>query len=236
MQQELRRGILIPLSIVIGYMLVRLAIYLSLPAISREEWFYRDCLMTVPRALGLVPAFISTDPFNRQSPKTITYVYASLLLVSTLVVNIAGHWAPWPAHMVLIGLLTSLVVGFFEEYLFRGALLSGLAQSMSTRKAIMVSSGVFAICHITAQSLEGLPTLFAIGIVFGNLRTQGLAIPALAFLHAAIDWTYFFFDKGSLTLEFTMYSVLALITSLGNAHIPRSFEGSESSGFERNLP
>jgi membrane protease YdiL (CAAX protease family) len=230
-QQKRRRGILIPLSILIGYMLARLAIYLSLPAISRAEWFYRDCLMTVPRALGLVAAFIFTDTSDRHSPKTTTYVYASLLLLSTFVVVIAADWAPWPAHMVLIGLLTSLVVGFFEEYLFRGALLSGLAKSMSTRKAIMASSGVFAISHITAQPLEGLPTLFAIGIVFGNLRTHGLAIPALACLHAAIDWTYFFFDESSLTLEFTMYSVLALIISLGNAHIGREAEAATA---ERN--
>jgi membrane protease YdiL (CAAX protease family) len=71
-----------------------------------------------------------------------------------------------------------------EELFFRGLVLDWFRTAMGTAGAIIVSSVMFALCHVYAPI--GVPYLFVAGAAFAAARilTGGLALPmALHFAH-----------------------------------------------------
>lgn len=69
----------------------------------------------------------------------------------------------------------------FEEFLFRGFLLPSLTRYLSVWGAILVSSLLFAIAHLSLS--EVLP-LFALGIVLGMVYTRSRNLLASILLHS----------------------------------------------------
>ncbi|AKG22593.1 CPBP family intramembrane glutamic endopeptidase [Calothrix sp. 336/3] len=69
----------------------------------------------------------------------------------------------------------------FEEFLFRGFLLPSLTRYMSVWGAILISSLVFAVAHL---SLSEILPLFALGVVLGVVYTRSRNLLASMLLHS----------------------------------------------------
>jgi membrane protease YdiL (CAAX protease family) len=185
------------LAVVVTYMTVRFFIYRWAVVSSDTEWFFRDCLMCVPRLLGFIAAFFIHRKFFTSNSIAADRSRTILWGVGLLGVYIVGYffkgWNPWPLPEILIGLVTSMVVGFFEEYLFRGALLGSLLVLKSHAVAIIFSSLLFTVYHWQAQPLMGWPAIFLVGIAFSNARIQGVSLFSLSVIHGLIDTLAFLF-------------------------------------------
>ncbi|NOT83765.1 MAG: CPBP family intramembrane metalloprotease [Methylococcaceae bacterium] len=128
-----------------------------------------------------------------------------IILLTALGINIIDESQPWTGFWIgkklLIELFLALLIGFFEESLFRGLFLRGLAKHLPLAAAILLSALYYASLHfldsktlIPTQELtvfsgfkllgeavvnifnpDILPAFFAIlmvGICLGLLRTQ----------------------------------------------------------------
>lgn len=75
-----------------------------------------------------------------------------------------------------------LFVGFGEELLFRGLLMSNLEKYTQPKTANLLQSLVFAILHLTWRSTIELIFVFAAGIIFGILfkKSKSLLPPTIA--------------------------------------------------------
>jgi membrane protease YdiL (CAAX protease family) len=78
-------------------------------------------------------------------------------------------------------LTAAIAAPLFEEFLFRGFLLPSLTRYMSVSWAIIASSFLFAIAHLSLS--EVLP-LFALGIVLGVVYTRSRNLLAPMLLHS----------------------------------------------------
>jgi hypothetical protein len=87
--------------------------------------------------------------------------------------------------LVLVG--SSVLVGLWEEILFRGVLLNAIRDWKGTRAAIFGSSFLFTVMHVQAQPLVSWPSLFLAGLVFAALRVQGVGLWWLILGHAVFD-------------------------------------------------
>jgi len=106
-----------------------------------------------------------------------------------------GHLPPEPSRGFLLFALAVLpLFVFFEEWLFRGQLLRGLAGYIPNTAALVISSALFAAVHC---SLSGLPGRFVAGIVLGTLylRTRSLWPPmATHLIHNLVLFGTIFLD------------------------------------------
>ncbi|MDQ2049965.1 CPBP family intramembrane glutamic endopeptidase [Natronolimnohabitans sp. A-GB9] len=82
-----------------------------------------------------------------------------------------------------------LVVGPFEELLYRNVIQKSLYETFSRKGAVVVASVVFTLVHVTAyatagagQLLASLSILFVLSLILGHIyeRTENLLVPALA--------------------------------------------------------
>ncbi|MHB0856919.1 MAG: CPBP family intramembrane glutamic endopeptidase [Anaerolineae bacterium] len=122
-------------------------------------------------------------------------------LALTLAVNAAWEpirqqlgWSGQPSFLPLFGpgvgglllalLLGAVVAPFAEEVFFRGFLYAGLRQRLGLGWALVISSSLFAVVHVT---LGVLPPIFVMGVVFALLyEWTGSVWPCIG-LHAAIN-------------------------------------------------
>jgi len=194
------------LLVIAAYMLIRAGIYKLFPVTSHESWFTRDIVMCLPR----LAAFAALVYLNRHW-KLVRFdfpakdfgrlaLWGAVPLALWVFYFSGSHgdgFAPW---MIALGFATSLVVGLFEEYAFRGPLLMALHQRHSLFTAAFLSSLLFTIYHAQAQPLAAWSNIFFTGIILANLRLRGLSLGSLALLHGLIDASYFFFRESSAEL------------------------------------
>lgn len=92
---------------------------------------------------------------------------------------------------VVLGLAAFIVVGFYEELLFRGYYLQNLRDGSSVALALFVSSAVFALAHSANFSASIASTLGIFGagyfLAYGWLRTSALWLP----MGLHIGWNFF---------------------------------------------
>jgi hypothetical protein len=86
-----------------------------------------------------------------------------------------------PAALLLIFITAAIAAPFFEETLFRGFLLPSLTRYMPTWGAILLSSLIFAVVHLSLS--EVLP-LLALAIVLGFVYTRTQNLLASMLLHS----------------------------------------------------
>jgi uncharacterized protein len=86
-----------------------------------------------------------------------------------------------PAALVLIFVTAAIAAPFFEETLFRGFLLPSLTRYMPTWGAILLSSLIFAIVHLSLSEVLPLMTL---AIVLGFVYTKTQNLLASMLLHS----------------------------------------------------
>lgn len=187
------------MAVVVLYMLVRAVIYHAMKPATLEDWFARDTLMCVPRLLafitllGLDRLFWRTVPFDLK----IKEFKQPVLWGGVLILVHAIYWSGssgslWPMQIITGALFTTVFVGLFEEYAFRGVLLAGLREAMGPVKAVVVSSIIFAVYHFQAQPVSSWLSIFLIGGILACLRLRGVSIFWLTVIHIIIDDAYFF--------------------------------------------
>jgi membrane protease YdiL (CAAX protease family) len=110
---------------------------------------------------------------------------------------IGGYFVDWQGA-ILPGLLTSVGVGFAEEMLFRGWLLSELERDYSKKTALISASLVFAILHFikplnvilaTWSQFVGLAIL-SVALILARRRCDGRLGIAIG-LHGGLVWCYY---------------------------------------------
>jgi membrane protease YdiL (CAAX protease family) len=92
-----------------------------------------------------------------------------------------------------VGALAFMVVVVgptFEELIFRGWLLGGLREHWGDSRALVVSSGLFALIHGDPWAT---PALFLLGCVFGWVYLRSGSLYASIILHAMWNATTFTF-------------------------------------------
>ncbi len=94
-----------------------------------------------------------------------------------------------PIALSLLIFTTVIFAPFFEELIFRGALLPVLAKNFGALWGVVVSGLVFAIAHL---SVGEFPPLFVLGLGLGVLRlSSGRLLPCI-FMHSIWNGITFF--------------------------------------------
>jgi membrane protease YdiL (CAAX protease family) len=197
------------LLVVVGYMITRATLYHFLPVTSLDSWFFRDCIMTIPR----LAVFALLVWLNRRWKSTFfdwrfrdwprAFAFGGLLVGLHIVYLEGNPGDRIPTEIVLGAFLTTPAVALFEEYAFRGLLHAELQKQLSPIPMAMVVSLLFTVFHIQAQALRFWGPIFLIGVILTNLRFNGMSLWWLVVIHFAVDVTWFFFgqdipDFGSL--------------------------------------
>jgi len=104
------------------------------------------------------------------------------VLITALDIDVAGMdtdptqlFAPGPLGIAATVLVAVVLAPIAEEVVFRGVLLSALERRWGSTTAIVASSGVFALMHVTPFAIV---PIFVLALVLGNLfvRTRSLTV------------------------------------------------------------
>ncbi|WP_246998660.1 CPBP family intramembrane glutamic endopeptidase [Halosolutus gelatinilyticus] len=99
-----------------------------------------------------------------------------------------------PTIMLVLIPAAILIIGPFEELLYRNVIQKSLYETFSRYGAVVVGSVIFAVVHVLAygtagpgQIIASLTVIFSLSIVLGTLyeRTENLLVPAL--VHGLYD-------------------------------------------------
>lgn len=135
------------------------------------------------------------------------------LLVGICVCYYAGSTGPKVPWFVVAGLpLTTIPVALYEEYAFRGPLLTGLCQRSSPLMGILLTSVAFTAYHLQAQPLSCWGEIFLFGVILANLRVRGLSLGWLAATHLLVDIVWIFFGRWQPAM--TSFNGIAYQTAL----------------------
>lgn len=95
------------------------------------------------REVGLGPGYHSWR---------VTALWCSVLIITILVALVVGTWEIVPLLLAIVS--NSLQNGFFEEFLFRGVLMSRLGRLLNNRWdwAIVLSSLIFGLWHLGVEA------------------------------------------------------------------------------------
>jgi membrane protease YdiL (CAAX protease family) len=136
----------------------------------------------------------------------------------------------------VVGFFTSLVVGAFEEYAFRGPLLFAFQQRMPILTATLLSSALFTVFHIQAQPLEWWLEIFFAGVVFASIRLRGVSLVWLALIHTLIDTLDFVFPVHAPRF-FTLPGIITTVGLLAYAFVifprPKSLPRAQTFSIEQ---
>lgn len=122
-----------------------------------------------------------------------------------LVIEAGLGWLSWRdgadwQGAILPGLLTSVGVGFAEELLFRGWLLTELEKDYGNGRSLVLSSGIFALLHLNFAKLSEsiavmgtqLPGLLLLGMdLVWARRSRGGRLGLAIGLHGGLVWAYY---------------------------------------------
>jgi len=116
--------------------------------------------------------------------------YLGLMILAMIIMEVInqGLARPTPEFMIkvyentrnlpLLWIAVGVAAPFFEEFLFRGFLLEGLARSIGVVGAILITSATWAIIHMQYGWFE-IITIFFIGILFAvaKIKSNSLYVP-----------------------------------------------------------
>lgn len=192
---SIQKKFIISISIVATYMILRFFIYAQIPVFDLNSWVFRDSIMNLPRILCLLlTIFVVINKRNvRTEFLTGSRKIKSLFLICILLICMLlarsffyGRF-DYSGNSLIIVILNSFVVGFFEETLFRGAIFESLKKWIGSNGAAFWSSVLFMIYHVQAQNLIEFPLIFLLGLLFAILKGEGFSLINLALLHAIFD-------------------------------------------------
>lgn len=119
---------------------------------------------------------------------SLTFVFAALILTGQAEV---ATWTPQFSMSQLISLLMFILVGFAEELLCRGYIISVLRQTKSLLAIYLISGAIFALLHSANPGIGILPyiNLILIGVLwaYSYMRSGNIWLP----IGYHITWNYF---------------------------------------------
>lgn len=188
------------LALIGGYVVARYFIYGAMAVRSVETWFWRDTIMNVPRVVGfLVCVFLLRgmlsvrDEFRAGSGRA---VGGGLVLIGIWVWHLSGYGGEeFSGWMIFGGVISSLIVGFWEEFAFRGMVQGILMEWFGRMGVVMIGSALFTVYHVQAQSVWAWIPIFLTGVIFANLRFAGGTLLTLSLAHGIADSFYFVFGS-----------------------------------------
>lgn len=205
----------ISLAIVMIYCLCRFFIYELVPVSDFESWVRRDNWVNIPRILCLLLSLVFVLRKKSQEllpnlvgARKIAIVWVFVLLsfiIRFFFLDIASD----PIDSLLLAFLSSFVVGFFEEALFRGAIFDTLNSEYGVKKALFWSSVIFTIYHVQAQPISAMPLIFVFSLLFGLLRADGVSLFLLSVLHAVYDCFVLVWGPGEgVWIQWSIFEVI----------------------------
>lgn len=189
------------LLILAGYCLVRASIYHRFPVDSVGSWFTRDTWMTVPRFVAFLMIFCVWAGWRTLAADWLPTGSFRAKVVGVVAIVIwcfyySASGGPFFArNAIVIGTAGSIAVALFEEYAFRGPLLTEWSQRFSPAFGIVVSSVLFTVYHVQAQAVEFWVAIFLTGMMLAGLRCMGMGLGCLVIIHTIVDAAYFFFGS-----------------------------------------
>lgn len=124
--------------------------------------------------------------------------------------------------VIIEGLFMALLIGFAEELLFRGWLLTELQRDYPPRKASLIDALTFACLHFIKpleqilKSLPQFPALVLLGLTLVWARWRhGQRLGICIGIHGGLVWGYYIFKVGNL-LQYTEKAAPWLIGIDGN--------------------
>lgn len=142
---------------------------------SGESWRDRFPLGRVPSALA--GPFITTT-FGMLITAGAVAIASIAIVTNSPFKDLASPSKLPQGGLVATLFLLSVVAPVTEEFFFRGLVMGGFLRRYTQRKALLVSSALFGVMHMTP--LQILPT-FMIGMLLGwwRIRTGGILLPVL---------------------------------------------------------
>ncbi len=120
--------------------------------------------------------------------------FGSLMILGRALVVLSGDWglpAPQFGPLTLVGqfIYYFALVGFVEEFLFRGLVYRAFEDWRGARWAIWGSTIGFALWHIFGWGPLAGAAMVLYGLIFALLRRRAGGILGLALVHGAMDFT-----------------------------------------------
>jgi membrane protease YdiL (CAAX protease family) len=115
-----------------------------------------------------------------------------LMVVLGYVTNIQLQWLGLSSATLLVAaLLPNLLIGYWEELVFRGYLLQNMRDGMGLKIAVVVSCVLYGLVHSANPNATALST--AIIVLFGFLRIYAYLATGLLWLSIGMHtgWNYF---------------------------------------------
>ncbi|MCB0367751.1 MAG: CPBP family intramembrane metalloprotease [Bdellovibrionaceae bacterium] len=183
------------LLIILLYGALRALVYDSMKNNSFDDWVARDSVMDIPRTLCFVLTLYICKRHLSWAELGVHWQGkwgAFFLLVAFSLISLKSRSFQFFTgdigdSQIAMLIISSFVVGFFEEFLFRGLAYIALSKQYSPTAAIWISSLIFMIYHVQAQPYYHFPELFAYGLVYAGARSIGISIVWLSLLHGIDD-------------------------------------------------
>jgi len=115
-----------------------------------------------------------------------------LMVVFGFVGNVHVNWSGSATVMLLLSLLVpNIIVGYWEELVFRGYLLQNMVEGMGLKVAVVTSCLLYGLLHASNPNATLLSS--AIIVLFGYLRIYGYLSTGLLWLSIGmhIGWNFF---------------------------------------------
>lgn len=222
-------------AVLILYLSMRGIIYALCPVETDEDWAKRDMIMNIPRFICFV-AILYIQKFKKLeitinfSAAGVKFVLVTCVLLFILIQlrTLFMYTTALQSSSIEWIVVGSLLVGFFEEGLFRGLFFDIFKTYIGSLFAIFFSTFLFTLFHFQSHTLIDYPALFSIGIMMALMRDRGTSLFMLALLHAAYDSvTIFYLPYEAAPIAWSVFEVfyllsICLIFSLFTASIRNS--------------
>ncbi len=190
----MNRKILYIALILVGYKSAKFTIHHFIDTDDYIHWFLADTITSIFRMLALIATFWFLHSINKKiktefhlhaiKPVLIFFFCSQLLLWLR---NWIYDAEPLGSYFFTIMLISNLLVGFFEEFFYRGALLEVCLEKLSPWRTIFLVSFIFMLIHFDSQPLYTFPALFLFGFVQVLFRFSGASLIVMAITHAFYD-------------------------------------------------
>lgn len=174
-------------------------------------------LVMIPVYWVLFREVIQSRPKN-SAPLRHPLLVACIAVALAIPVFFQG-WIPFGGMgTALIFALTSVIVGWREELLYRAVLLNLLQSRIGTAGALLVSTALFIVYHYGAMPATGLMVMeiACMSLLLGFIYMRTGSLLAVAAIHAVYDGLWFFGPHPAILLS-DGWRPLFLLTALALA-------------------
>lgn len=149
----------------------------------------------------------------------ISLLVLAALLLALLVDGINPY--PMPTRLLLTLAVSSFVVAFNEESLFRALGLEALSDWKGERTALWLSTILFTVFHFRAADVVTWPSIFLTGFLFARMRMAGVSLLLLMFVHGTYDALWFLLEDNRGWLDLFYLPLLVLVVLVGYEALTR---------------